>query len=165
MPVWLVLGVQSRARFMVVNCSGVDDLLKVLQYDGIAVVVPMGCCVACGAELATCCCHRKAPPTMMISNTGMPILIHRRVLEFIWFLLLPLPSRAVIPRQGNTFDERYKTKEEQAENSCHKYGGKDIYGCKRVRCFLHVDAKPLLRAYILPKDRSNYTIGGSDAQA
>src|SRR5205823_9534676 len=82
MPVWFVLGVQSRARFIVVNCCGVD-LLNVVHCD---VGVPMGCWVVCGLELTACCCHRKAPMTTIIRSTGIPILSQRRVRDFIWFL-------------------------------------------------------------------------------
>src|SRR5215471_14015615 len=83
MPVWLVLGVQSRARFIVVNGCEVD-LFKVAHCDD--VVVATGCWDVCGAEPVACCCHRKAPITTTISSMGMPILNHRRVLEFIGFL-------------------------------------------------------------------------------
>src|SRR6266581_5869454 len=82
MPVWFVFGVQSRARFIVVNCCGVD-LLNVAHSDA---VVAIGCWVVCGLELMACCCHRKAPTTIMIRSTGMPILSQRRVRDFIRFL-------------------------------------------------------------------------------
>src|SRR6266567_3874043 len=84
MPVWFVLGVQSKARFIVVNCCGVD-LLNAVHCDS---VVAMGCWAVCTLELTACCCHRKAPTTIMIRSTGMPILNQRRVREFIGSLQL-----------------------------------------------------------------------------
>src|SRR5947207_5196909 len=82
MPVWFVLGVQSKARLIGVNCCGVD-LPNVAHCDsGVAI----GWWVGCTLELTACCCHRKAPTTIMIRSTGMPILNQRRVREFIRFL-------------------------------------------------------------------------------
>src|SRR6266581_4205878 len=84
MPVWFVLGVQSKARFIVVNCCGVD-LLNAVHCDA---GVTMGCWVVCELELMACCCQRKAPTTIMIRSTGMPILNQRRVRDFMRFLQL-----------------------------------------------------------------------------
>src|SRR5258707_8428661 len=107
MPVWFVLGVQSKARLMVVNCCGGVVLLKAahceLNVDG------TGCCVLCVPELAARCCHRKAPTTTIINSTGIPILKKRRVREFIEFLLFdkdPLfPNR--VPSRHDTTAKRY----------------------------------------------------------
>src|SRR5207248_11131945 len=93
MPVWFVLGVQSKARLIGVNCCGVD-LPNVAHCDS---VVAIGCWVVCTLELTACCCHRKAPTTIMIRSTGMPILNQRRVREFIRFLqcvIFDLPPAA-----------------------------------------------------------------------
>src|ERR1700687_107699 len=89
MPVWFVLGVQSSARFIVVNCCGVD-LLNATHCD---VGVTMECWVVGGAELMACCCHRNAPMTIMMRSMGMPMLSQRRVREFIGFLRLVLTGR------------------------------------------------------------------------
>ena len=86
MPVWFVFGVQSKARFIVVNCCEVD-LLKVAHCDD---GVPVGCWVVCVLELMACCCHKNAPMTIMMRSMGMLILSQRRVRDFIGFLLITI---------------------------------------------------------------------------
>src|SRR5258708_12646656 len=110
MPVWLVLGVQSSARRIVVNgCEA--ELFNEEHTDPetgwVGPVVP---------EPAAPCCQINAPTTTIISSTGMPMLAKSRARVFIISILSALPcprSRPLLPRHAHTFEQRYKSKQHQ----------------------------------------------------
>src|SRR5579863_4277796 len=74
MPVWFVLGVQSSASVIVVNCFEAGDVPFTL------VVVP--------GEALLRCTQINAPTTTMISKIGIPMLSNKRVRAFIPLSLL-----------------------------------------------------------------------------
>jgi hypothetical protein len=83
MPVWLVLGVQSSARRIVVNgCEA--ELFNEEHADPeigwVGPVVP---------EPAARCCQINAPTTTIISSTGMPMLAKIRARVFIILASFP----------------------------------------------------------------------------
>src|SRR6266852_5040621 len=79
MPVWLVLGVQSSARLILVNCFGAA-LLSVEQTEpGVTVI----CAVVGVPELEARCCQKNALTTTTTNSSGMPILKNKRVRRFI----------------------------------------------------------------------------------
>src|SRR5579884_1523074 len=84
-PVWFVLGVQSSAKFMVVNCEGAVFGIFVHSEPGAGVTTTF---VPLAPDPAARCCQRKAPTTTITNNTGIPILNHKRVRLLISFLLI-----------------------------------------------------------------------------
>src|SRR6266516_5645889 len=84
------MGVQSIARFMLVNCLGVDLAKDVQRAHGTTCTVD--------PDPAACCCHKKTPTTTMTNNTGIPMLKRRRVREFIIisFLFVTLQVRFLL---------------------------------------------------------------------